>query len=193
LANPIPIVQVVGGDPVPVNSPLLTGYHINAAGVGVEHVQMLNELGVKLISVLLDYSSETTARVFNAVEQEADKNGIVLNPIFARNPGELKKLSEGANPVDTSFMLIPSGMFFQDANMQYIVSMVDNAGDTLPAIYPEREYKIKHSDKHKPHIKVHGHHISQTYLDSADLVNSIFGIAKGAPLPAGGEAAKDDF
>jgi ABC-type uncharacterized transport system substrate-binding protein len=192
-ANKIPIVQVIGGDPVPENSTLVTGYHIDAAKVAAKQVKKLyDKHSVNRITVLVDYTSDTSARVFNAIQGEATKHGIALKPLFARNPAELQALSQlSPNPVDTSFMLAPSGMFFNSNNIGYIISLVEGAN--VPAIYPEREYKIKHSAGYKPRVMVHGHHISNAYLAAADLVNDIFAMTSGSVLPQGGEADQDDY
>ena len=124
----IPIVQVVGGEPTPEGSPLITGYHINDAKIAAEQVKKLHDkFRVNRITVLIEYSSETSARSFNAIERAAGELSITLKPLFARNPTELEELRRGDNPIDTSFMLTASGMFFNPANMGYIISLVQDA------------------------------------------------------------------
>ena len=69
---------------------------------------------------------QKSARV-NAIERAAGELSITLKPLFARNPTELQELRRGDNPIDTSFMLTASGMFFNPANMGYIISLVQDA------------------------------------------------------------------
>jgi ABC-type uncharacterized transport system substrate-binding protein len=187
----IPTVQAVGGEPVPSGSTLITGFHIDAADRAINRLRMLHaNHGIKHATVLLDYTSETTARVFNAIDKEANKLKVRLKLLFARNSDDLAALKKRkSNPVVGSFIPIPSGMFFESNNRKIIASLVEKA--KVPSIYPEREYKQAH--KHKKGIKAHGHHIRKTYIEAAKLVNSILHNQPGAPLPAGGEAPRDDY
>lgn len=165
----IPICQVVGGDPVPENSTYITGYHIDAANVATAQVAKLNQKVQNLskITVLLDYSSDTSARVYNAVLVAANNSNppISVTPLFARNPTELLQLSYSS--VQGSFMLGPSGMFYNPNNIDTIKTLVEAAN--VPAVYPEREFKNAHTPQYRNKVWVVGHNIPATYSKAAKL------------------------
>jgi hypothetical protein len=167
--NKIPIIQVVGGDPVPANSTYITGYHIDAANVATAQVNKLKQkANPNNITVLLDYSSDTAARVFNAIVAAANSltPPIPVTPLFARNTTELANLSSSS--VRGSFMLAPSGMFYNSSNMtNYIIPLVEGAG--VPAVYPEREFKQAHTPQYQNKVWVVGHKIPPTYAKAGKL------------------------
>jgi hypothetical protein len=176
-ANKIPIIQVVGGDPVPANSAFITGYHIHAHRVAGEQVGKLNQKfpNVAQITVLMDYSSDTAPRAFNAIVRAVKKlnadnnlNIQVRTPLFVRNSAELHALRQlPNNPVVGSLMLTPSGMFYDTNNMADIVWLVENAN--VPAIYPEHEFRHAHTPNYRQNIRVWGHKIPETYRNGCGL------------------------
>jgi len=81
-------------------------------------------------------------------------------------------------------MLCPSGMFYDDAAMQDIITLVQNAN--VPAIYPEKLFKTKHRPNYP--CWFHGHKIPETYKKAASLAND----ALQNRMTSGGEADTDD-
>jgi hypothetical protein len=192
-ANKIPIVQMVGGHPVPENSTFITGFHINAPMVATRQVRHLrDDHGITHIHVLLDYSSDTAAAVFNAIEREANAQlpALALTPLFARNPGELGRVAiQNPDPQRDGFMLAPSGMFFNDGNIATIIAFVETAD--VRAIYPERKYKDRHTQPHRNKVTVHGHDIKGTYTRAADHVDSVLRRPANTPVPQPANAEAD--
>jgi hypothetical protein len=191
LANPSPIIQVVGGDPVP-NNTYITGYHINAHKVGFDQVDKIHgkwAATITQITVLMDYTSNTAAEAFNGIVMGV-KNlnatyGLtvqVRKPVLVSTPAEVHAL-RAANPVVGCLMLTPSGMFYDTAVKQDIVWLVENAN--AKAIYPEHEFRDEHSPVYKNNTRVWGHHINKTY-NRVDLANALL---KGLPTP--GQEAPD--
>jgi hypothetical protein len=185
MVSKIPIVQVVGGDAVP-DPTFITGYHLNAATIADEQVRMLRSKRPRInqLTILFDASSDTAPPAFNAAQSAAVSLGIQVNPLPADNPAVLRAWTQGPNPVVGSFMLAPSGMFYNSDNMSYIIRLVEAAG--VPAIYPEREYKVKHSPGYS--AWVHGHKVPETYVRAAKLANDVL----LGNLQQGGEAPDRD-
>jgi hypothetical protein len=181
LANKRPIIQVVGGHPVPPEyNTFTTGYHINARKVASDQVGKLHgKFGsTTQITVLMDYTSETAAHAFNAIVSAVKTlnanqhlNIQVRQPLLVGNAADVHALTQlAASPVVGCLMLTPSGMFYDSATMQDIVQLVENAGAN--AIYPEKEFKDAHTAGYTGHVKIYGHNINKTYK-KVDLANQL--------------------
>jgi hypothetical protein len=172
----IPIIQVVGGEPVPAGN-FITGYHIDAATVAGEQVRKLHQKrpGINQLTVLRDPTSATATPALNAIRTVANQLRInVRQPVDAATPAALHALTLGPNPIAGMFMLCPSGMFYNDDPtlavnpVQDIKTLVENAN--VPAIYPESAFKTKHRPGYP--CWIYGHKIPDTYRKAADLANN---------------------
>jgi hypothetical protein len=199
LANPRPIIQVVGGDPVP-NSPYITGYHVNAHKVGFDQVDKIHgkwAATITQITVLMDYTSTTAADALNGIVMGVQNlnatyglNVQVRPPLLVSNAADVYALTQLAqNPVVGCLMLCPSGMFY-DSGPNYTGPKYDITRRLVEpanakAIYPEHEFRDAHSAGYKPNTRVWGHHINKTY-NRAGLASALL---QGTPTQ--GQEAPD--
>jgi hypothetical protein len=191
--NAKPIVQVVGGNPAP-NNGYTRGYYIAVGTVACCHVYILSQKypNIKQLTMLVDPTSETWQTAYNAALNEANTLGIQIKQVQASTPTVLSNLTQGQNPIVGMFMLAPSGMFYNDSNNGYIITLVENAPpptgmQNVPAIYPEHQFKAKHRAGYP--CWTHGHHINKTYKKAAILANYAL---QGNPTQGGEAPDKED-
>jgi hypothetical protein len=176
------IVQVVGGNSAYDVGKKITGYHIDAGGVAGKQVKALRKHcpGIDNLTVLYDSTSDTSnAALSGARNEAANKPVIKVNAVLARNPAEVHALT--TNQVKGMFMLCPSGMYYDAAPMQDIITLV--AGANVPAIFPEIDFTTGTA------WYVLGHNVPKTYEKAAHLAKDLL----NGTLTQGGEAQdKDD-
>lgn len=176
------IVQVVGGNPTPDG---ITGYHIDAEGVARKQVKALYDHWPdrKQLTVLYDPTSHTSRKALDAARTAAKELGIKdedVKQVPAATPAAVSDLLK-KNPVVGMFMLCPSGMFYDAGPKQDIMMLVEDAN--VPAIFPEKEFKAKHSSGYKWYVL--GHKIPETYERAADFANDLLHgtVKKGVEAP----------
>jgi hypothetical protein len=175
MTTTIPIVQGLGGEIPDNKNNNLTGYYSNAAAVAQTQ---LNKIQAQDVTILYDPLNEVSKNAYDSLSS----GGKNVTPLLISDPGQF-----GNSQVTTlGFMLIPNAMYYGHA--QDIVNMVDNNKAVKSIYYPEHEFRDLHRNKNK--VKVHGHHVVNTYTNAADLVAAILSKTYVVPnLPAFTEAA----
>jgi hypothetical protein len=176
----VKIVQAVGGDPVPTD-PKIRGFHIDALQVCKKQVDKLINHGATTITVLVDSAQNPKLAPLTAY---AATKGATINPLVAATSLDLNV--NKFNAVAGSFMIIPNGMFFDNA--ETIARLVD--AKDIWKIYPEREYKAWHEAHGNPaKVRVFGHKIRETYKKAAQYVSQFL---ENDPLDPSTEAPDKD-
>jgi hypothetical protein len=157
----VKIVQAVGGDKVPAD-PNIRGFHIDRLQTCKDQVEhLIRKHHPTSVSILVD--DQNNNPTYAPLAAHAAAKGLSVNPpVVAAKPGDLTDAK--FSTVAGSFMMIPNGMYFDQA--QKIADLLD--GKDLPKIYPEREYWKAHRNKNK--VIVHGHKIPETYTKAANVV-----------------------
>ena len=106
-----------------------------------------------------------------------DPEGGRIQELVISKPNDLTPTN--FNAVADAFMVIPNGMFFDNAKT--IANLVENKD--IPKVYPEMEYWNNHTDKSKAWVR--GHKIPETFDRAADhVVRFLKGDPKQGPTPA---------
>jgi hypothetical protein len=181
MTRTIPIIQAAGGGR-PTRQNNVTGFYIDALGTSKSQFGKLSTN--RTVTVLFDSTNEPPSNtVFQDLQAYARSTypNVTLIPLDRHDPGSVNQ-----NDIQGSFMLIPNALFYNKCNL--IARAVERAD--VPAIYPEREYKKRHTNRGR--IKVHGHNIPLTYRLAATYVDSILDGSMTIPLPAIDDAIKDE-
>ena len=166
------IVQPIGGDQLP-NRPNVTGHYFNVLTMCRAHVTMLIDVyNPDTITVLVN---DNHSEILKQLKRQP--GGDRIRELEVLTPADLTPLK--FSTVANSFMMIPNGMFFDNA--QTIANLMD--AKDIPKIYPEIDYWNHHSDKRKAWVR--GHKIPETFDRAADhVVRFLENKTPQAPTPA---------
>ena len=168
------IVQSIGDDQIP-NLPNVTGHYLDVlANCRAAVTLLINNYhpAPATITVLVNDNH-------NAVlsQLKHDPEGGRIRELVVSTPADLTPARFLA--VADSFMVIPNGMFFDNA--QTIAHLMD--AKDIPKVYPETDYWDNHHNKRKAWVR--GHKIPETFDSAADhVVTFLKGKTKDAPSPA---------
>jgi hypothetical protein len=196
----IPVVQAAGGwlpSPLPGN---VTGFVLNPLdpfrpfGTSAKQLKKLVEKGGNNplnIGVLYDANNGLSTLALNALQALAPKLSPAPGIVPINTNGDVHNFTVASlqNPAGqpcTGFMLLPNAQFYE-ARRYIAHTVVEGAGSPVQfSIYPEREYKKEHNNKHNKFV--HGHHIPLTFRRAALYVDSLLDgtvtIANLAPQEA---------
>jgi hypothetical protein len=181
MTKSVPIIQAVGGSKPSTRAKNVTGFYFDAIQTSKDQLDKLS--GNDEVTVLYDSTNTPSNAAWKALKSYAKQTYPKLK-VTPRDVQDLGKLK--SSHINGSFMLIPNTMFYNRCNE--ITDLVHES--KVPAIYPEREYKMAH--KKTAGIAVHGHHVPLTYRLAANYVNSILaGALTVKNLPEFKEAVTD--
>jgi hypothetical protein len=161
----IPIVLAAGGDlpsPRPRN---LTGFTIEGLATAKRHLKKLKvKLSLRDVTIVYDRKNPVSKQIFDT---------LVPDPISTPSIKQLRisAASQFAtdNPRTEGVMVIPNAMYYK--HCQDVADMLDRNMDAIKWVYyPERQFKNKHQQGHRPKVKVDGHDIQAAFSAAADYV-----------------------
>jgi hypothetical protein len=162
------IVQSIGGDKLP-NSPNVTGHYLDVlANCRAAVTLLIKNYHPATITVLVNDSHSDILK-----QLKLDPEGGRIKELVVSTPTDLTQAK--FNSVKDSFMVIPNGMFFENAKK--IANLVENKD--IPKVYPETDYWDHHNNKRKAWVR--GHKIPETFDSAADQVVTFL---KGKPKDA---------
>ena len=173
------IVQSIGGRDFPgCDQPALpnvTGYYLDVLANCRAAVNVLMTRYNPAPATITVLVNDSHSAILDQLKH--DPEGSRIRELVVSKPADLNATTFGA--VADSFMVIPNGMFFDNA--QTIANLVENKD--IPKVYPEIDYWNYHTDKSKAWVR--GHKIPETFDSAADhVVRFLKNQAKQAPTPA---------
>jgi putative ABC transport system substrate-binding protein len=146
-APTIPIVFVIGGDPVSqglvtsLSRPggNLTGLTFFGNRLGAKRVEMLHELipGISIIATLVDSSFPEAVVELREVEEASRSIGLKIVPVNASNEQEIVAAFASIAQAGAGALVLMGGPFFTSKS-QMLVAL--SMRYTIPAIYDLRDY-----------------------------------------------------
>jgi putative tryptophan/tyrosine transport system substrate-binding protein len=153
-----------------------TGFMQLEYGISGKWLQLLKEIapGVKRAAVLRDRSSPGDAGQFAALESAAPKLGVELNPVDARNAGEIEHaVAAFARGPDDGLIVLLSPLAANHHDL--IIALA--ARHRLPAVYPYRVFAASGG------LICYGAVLADAFRRAAGYVDRILKGEKPADLP----------
>jgi putative tryptophan/tyrosine transport system substrate-binding protein len=179
----IPIVMATAG-PDPVSSGLIaslprpggniTGFTLLSTTLSTKRLELLREIIPKMNLVGVLWSPTNSAPQFTAIKQAANALSVVIEAAEAQNSQDIPlALDKLVRRGVSALIVLPDGVFWNERKV--IVELV--AAQSLPAIYPEREYVDAGG------LVSYGPSVSENFRRAAVYVDRIFKGIKPADLP----------
>jgi ABC-type uncharacterized transport system substrate-binding protein len=189
----IPIVMATtGGDPVALGlttsiarpSGNVTGMLFRSFELSGRRLQLLKDAvpATARVTVLFNPTSAIGLSGLHLIEEAGKLLGMVIIPLAANNPNELRALSPAALTTSNGLIVVNDAMFWN--NRATIVALASAA--RIPTIYPEREYADGGG------LIAYGANVPDHFRQAADYVDRILRGAKPADLPIN-QSSKLDF
>jgi hypothetical protein len=159
------IVLAAGGErpsPRPRN---LTGFTIEGLATATRHLNKLRvKLAVRDVTIVYDRNNPVSKKIFDT---------LVPDPISTPTIKQLKISAASQftteNPRTEGVMVIPNAMYYK--HCADLAAMLDRNMDAIKWVYyPERQFRNKHQQGHRPKVKVDGHDIQAAFSAAADYV-----------------------